>query len=543
MLFLISAAISLEVTEPKSLPLLPAFALIVTVFPSNLAASSFAALISSCLWCAAASSRFLSSFKAVLSASIANNQFAIKNGEKIEKKNVKYYIYDNKDIISNKNINHYYKRFETELEEYYNNKEDFLPLDIKPADIINSGKIDFNSSDFYIQLHKDIVNTKKNDINYVIVSFGNDTENIDMAEKLVVKMHEWDVEKQTKVFVRVVNSNCVEYESNIRKIILYDESDEIQKVKFGEEIINYKKVNKLEVKENLYYTFGEEDKMLYDVKKLFKDKAMTIARNRHAIYYAEKVNISNIDEEFINKAYSSWYNKTQIQRDSNYYAYLNIRTKLNLLGYDYIDKDMYDEKKHIKVDFRDFEKVYFKNSDVYKVASKEVSFENVKYDINKYSFQLDPRDCVRTHIAMQEHLRWNAYTISMGVIPSSINKIISSLDDGRDYLIKRKHNCLTTFEGLKKLRSILAIKYYIKALILKENENIDNDTATKSSCVLLSKYFEKYKAIFEGKDVDEKLKKKCLLDADYINYDFEIMDSLEWLLDISGYCLIKKKDN
>ncbi len=495
----------------------------------------------------------------ILSVSIANNQFAIKNCEKIEKKNVKYYIYDNKEIRSNKNINHYYKRFETELEEFYANKEDFLPLDIEPADIINSGKIDFDSLDFYVQLHKDIANTKKNDINYVIVSFGNDTENIDMAEKLVVKMHEWDVSDQTQVFVRVTNSKCVENISSIRKINLYDESDEIQEIKFGKERINLKKLIKFETKEDLYYTFGEEDRVLYDIKKIFNDQEMKIAKNRNAIYYSEKANVSNIDEEFINKAYSSWYDKSQIQRDSNYYAYLNIRTKLNLLGYDYIDNKLFNEKKHTKVDFSEFEKKYFKNSEVVNVASKTVCFGGDKYDICKYDFQFDPKDCVRTNIAMQEHLRWNAYTISMGVIPSSISEIISSTDDGRDYIIKRKHNCLTTFDGLKKLRSILAVKYFVKNLIIKNNPNIDDVSAKKLSCDLLMNDFEKYEKLFKSENKDEKykeffknedyvieleeLKKKCLLDADYINYDFEIMDSLKWLLDVSGYCLIKKKEN
>ena len=51
----------------------------------------------------------------------------------------------------------------------------------------------------------------------------------------------------------------------------------------------------------------------------------------------------------------------------------------------------------------------------------------------------------------------------------------------------------------------------------------------------------KYEKIFD--DVkDKKLKNKYLADADYIKYDFEIMDSLKWLLDVSGYCLIKKND-
>ena len=75
------------------------------------------------------------------------------------------------NINCNKNFNHYYYRLENEENYYKGREEEFLPLDVKPAEIItpqDSGNtIDINDPKFYQYLHQDINNTKENDINYI----------------------------------------------------------------------------------------------------------------------------------------------------------------------------------------------------------------------------------------------------------------------------------------------------------------------------------------------------------------------------------------
>ena len=122
---------------------------------------------------------------------------------------------------------------------------------------------------------------------------------------------------------------------------------------------------------------------------------------------------------------------------------------------------------------------YFENSNV----KKDFDFTFYDKDNNpivktifKTSLEFPP--CVRTYMAMQEHLRWNAYTISMGVIPSTVKEIIETRSNGKDYLICRKHGNITTFDGLLKFDKIVAIKNYIKDQISnkwkEENKNIEN---------------------------------------------------------------------
>ena len=104
-------------------------------------------------------------------------------------------------------------------------------------------------------------------------------------------------------------------------------------------------------------------------------------------------------------------------------------------------------------------------------------------------------------MAELEHFRWNSFMISKGMIPSSINQILTEkivkkgkevYSNGKNYY-DRRHGNLTTFDGLVEFRKILASR----------------------------------------DDLDEKV-------YDVIKYDYQILDDAYWLLDSCGFEIFKK---
>ena len=130
--------------------------------------------------------------------SVANNQFLCEKDGKIQLKKVNYHIFDKERAENNKNLNHSYYRYKSELADM--KAEDYLPLPSLPAEEIFY-RTDINDREFYTQLRAVVTKSKK-DANFVIISFGDDLENIDLAQKLVEKRREWDIENLV-IFVRV----------------------------------------------------------------------------------------------------------------------------------------------------------------------------------------------------------------------------------------------------------------------------------------------------------------------------------------------------
>ena len=498
--------------------------------------------------------------KQILLASVANNQFiTLKDGVPTTKL-VNYYVYNSRDN-DGKNMNHYYYRLEND-EHYFEGREDeFLsnPKETKPANIIARNKIDVEHKDFYQIFKDDISKTNKKDINYIIISVSQETENIDLAEKIVSKINEWDVDENTYVFVRAIDSSLEE------QIEDKDAEDEKElKISETEYCINGIKISgktkKNVSKKKKYYFFGEEDQIVYNFKNILSEELESIARKRDMIYkiegmasekytkkvteevvipYEEQIGLS----EAIRK---SWYTKlSQIQRDSNLYAVLSIRSKLQLLGFDVVknnEKELLNEKKYREVKLKEFYDYYFNKSN----AKKKFDFTFTDVNGNEitktiYHTSLEFPPCIRTYMGMQEHLRWSAYTISMGVIPSTIKEIIETPTNGKDYLICRKHGNITTFEGLLKFDKIVAVKNYIKDQIkeqlLEENKSIDENELTLICQNIFENDFEKCEYIFD--QLPEEVKDMYLKNADVIKYDYQLLDDLEALLALCNYRLVR----
>ena len=106
-------------------------------------------------------------------------------------------------------------------------------------------------------------------------------------------------------------------------------------------------------------------------------------------------------------------------------------------------------------------------------------------------------------MAVHEHLRWNSFMISKGFIPSTREQILNETytdekgrvrhTDGKSFATRR-HGNLTTFDGLVEFRRMTA----------------------------------------ERDRTDEAVKDK-------IKYDYQLLDDAWWLLDRSGFAIVKRE--
>ena len=352
----------------------------------------------------------------VLLTSIANNQFASldENGNVVERP-VKYSVFSRTKMkTTEKNINHTYFRYAVERTEMLSKEVEYLSLPSLPADV-DFVPVDVNDHDFYAKVKGALApkDTDRKVFNQIIVAYGTDIENVDIAEKLSVRVKEWGLDGATKVFVKV-------------------RSDDLANKIVKEE---YKEICEL-------ITFASEKEIVYNVKNIISENFESMARDRHLAYaVCDALQDGRNEQEAKAKALKKWYNWAQPQRDANVYGVLSLRMKLNLMGYDY-EKGTSDAK--INKEF--MEKYTFGDEIRYKegaVGGKKL----IIYDNNFVKGSL------RERMAIQEHQRWNAYMITQGVVPSS--KAQMEKEGGKN-LELRRHGCLTTFEGLIEYRQIMA---------------------------------------------------------------------------------------
>ena len=187
-------------------------------------------------------------------------------------------------------------------------------------------------------------------------------------------------------------------------------------------------------------------------------------------------------EEEVNK---KWFIKmTQWERDSSLYGCLSLKSKLNLMGLDYCRETDNDLPK---MEEQEYLNIYAKDD------LPDTSAYNVKVKgKNIINYTLNFPSSKRKNLAILEHLRWNSFMISRGFIPATRTQILTEDRNGKNYALRR-HGNLTTFEGLKEFRTMVA-----------------NRTG------------------------------KGELDADVIRYDYQILDDAYWLLNENKYKIIRK---
>lgn len=398
--------------------------------------------------------------------SVENNQFLTIDEGRLGHKKVDYFIYDKKDSDNDKDLNHNYYRY---TKEFRGDKDlvesDYLPLPDNPANVWFE-KVDINDTSFYGKI-KDNLTAEEGHIavNNVIIAFGSDLDNLDLAEKVAVKLREWGFDEDTKVFVKIRNDD------------LYDSVLQNDYEKNGEFIV-----------------FGGERRTVYNVDKIVNHEIDLLARRRHVCYETEYAEVGASAETIEKNAMETWYGEyAQYKRESNVYACMSIRLKLNLLGYDYADVNSKEEDAT-----EEFFKAYQKDDEIVYQLDKSGKIKTLQdkeqVDYGDCNFK---RNTIRNNFAVQEHERWNAYMICCGFIPASKAEIESYLLKGnKDDFEKsfRKHGNLTTFDGLIDFREL------------------------------------------KGKVVGKK-PEKC----DVIKYDYQILDDVKWLLKKRGCKVIKAK--
>lgn len=365
--------------------------------------------------------------------SVANNQFLKLDRDGRESlKQVKYHIFDRVKAENNRNLNHGYYRYRNEFftgetlrrlcadslcddasgNEYTSpvsypyadadiakDRSDYLPLPMLPAEEYYH-HLDINDPLFYRTIQR-ILRKSGKDMNYIVIAFGSDLENIDLAGKIVEMERECGLDNAC-VFVRVRNGSPS---------------------------------SAIFSRENRCFAFGDEKSVVYDLENIKCSGVMKMALARNRVYEFAK------SQKEIDAKYKWYVERTQIERDSNFYAILSLRSKLHMMGMDCVDlRNASDaERKDLRtVGKSEFFRVYAKDDVVCEDGSGRV-----KYPEDPALFVRSPR---RT-MAIQEHYRWNSYMITQGIVPSTIEQIRSDGHDGKNYA-ERRHGNLTTYEGL-----------------------------------------------------------------------------------------------
>lgn len=399
--------------------------------------------------------------------SVANNQFltASESGGDPVLKQVNYLIFDKQRSENNKNMNHSYYRFRNEMMAV--DHADYLEFPEIPAQEIYY-KLDVNDVHFYARIREKAMRNPK-DVNYVIIAFGTDLENMDMAQKLVEKRREWGIDNLV-IFVKVRKWTQ-------RQTLLEDEG---------------------------CYFIANEKEVVYNIEEVTGDRIYRMAHMRNEIYDIEydvtHSHVKELTEEEIaqKKAQSDkrWYTaKSQLERESNVYASLSLRSKLHLMGLDYCPIDSEDKREALT------EEEYLTRY----AGDDQPDFDHYKCTADGKRivyYTLDFKDSRRKNMAIHEHQRWNSFMISKGIVPASKSQILREMvekdgalvhSNGRNYRLRR-HGNLTTFNGLVDFRRMIA----------------------------------------QRDGVDE-------LEADVIKYDYQLLDDAYWILTKSGQKIVKKQ--
>lgn len=418
----------------------------------------------------------------LFSISVANNQFLTEKDGKVDLLPVSYAIYDKIDSKNDKNLNHSYNRYKLEFLNVIKDRNEYFDIVDEPAKV-SFNILDINDLNFY-NCVKENLTPKEGNIaqNQIIIAFGDDLQNLDLAEKFSIKLLEWGLGDCTKLYVKIKNHSLaegvlVDYRKEKGIIAFGDESETVYNVN---QIVNEKAEKMAKCRHYIYSVLRaqqEEDKKKEAIAQLAKESSVADTTDNQNT--ATEIAIAREDEKlFLAKADTIWFEGNDyIRRVSNTYACLSIRLKLNLLGYDYCDLE--DERKDASKEF--LEKYQEGDPIVY----------NKKYhDIVEYPVDFI-ENTKRNNLAKQEHQRWNAYMITCGSIPSSKTQV---KEEGRAKNEKqRRHANIATYDGLIEYRKFMA-----------------------------------------------ELENKSEKDTDIIKYDYQLMDDVVWILGKNGYKIVKK---
>ena len=159
-----------------------------------------------------------------------------------------------------------------------------------------------------------------------------------------------------------------------------------------------------------------------------------------------------------------WYLIQESKKDSNRLKVLNMRVMAGFLGMDIVDAA--DERQAADNEY--LERYGLTDDEVGKIMALDVKGDKnnrLKYVVRSKG---KAADTARNNLARLEHLRWNASYVANGWTKKPIGLVGSQgtedvlkkyfspertqFDLGRSNTLTKQHACITTFEGLEKLR-------------------------------------------------------------------------------------------
>jgi len=295
---------------------------------------------------------------------------------------------------------------------------EYLPSPAEKYNIKFKG-INILSDSFYTEIAEKI---KEADFTAVYIALGDDAKDVETACEIRQILNEYGIPlKKVRLFAKVSKNTALNSDlviNNVRNINARIET-------FGAEENIYSKEN----------VVGE-----------------TIEE------YAKKVsNIRGL----------TWELLSETERDSNRQVAINLRTKLQLLGFDLADAET---NKAQVVGEDEYAQAYGsadeKIADIIKNKDKLKYLVRRSYIDENFKGNPDPvLDTARNNLARLEHLRWDTFNLVAGWTKKPLDKIgaervdrIGTDDTGRKNEFTKQHACITTFEGLIALRKLQAQK-------------------------------------------------------------------------------------
>lgn len=355
--------------------------------------------------------------------SFSTNQFIVRRDHRLpELKTVRYHIFDQREEADHdKNLNHSLFRYMEDFEELINSgklkEEDYLELPPKPEDPVLY-EMSIDSEDFYDQIWE-ICTANPKSVNYLLIAFGDDFDNIDLAQRIADKKLEWGL-SNLYIFVKVRNGQ-------------------------NGEVADY--LNGDTTKP--YISFGNED---FTMDQVIHNEIEEMAyKRKRATLNTESADdpLKELNKDTVRVLYN-WYATDQITRRSSIYNILALRMKLQLLGLDYVRKE--DANKIPLLSEDAYFEIYAEGCKL-EETKKPDSYRGARMSYNRKTSREDYISYLpRRNLAVQEHYRWNAFMIRSGFIPATRAQIREG--KYRSYKGARFHANLCSFAALFEFRQL-----------------------------------------------------------------------------------------
>ena len=344
-------------------------------------------------------------------------------------KKIHYYLVDPKDpetVPLRETDLRYETEFLPDIRSGRLNSRDYLPLPDSPASVQRL-QMDINSSAFH-DFFRSLVTSPGKAVHQVIISVGDDLENIRLAQKIETEKREWGV-AHMDVFALVRDSRM--------------ESDE------GGPGLPH------------FVSFGDQARDLFHLRMILHNPIIDMAHRRHTMYTMESFERNAVyreDGDLETHAQFTWYTMDPRKQISSLFSVLSLSFKLGLMGMYCRDARIAsssppaDHHARELVSNESYMKFYAKGDHPVFSGKRSEGMDLISYTGTDTEDDFR-RNILRRNLTVQEHYRWNAYMMSQGFVPASRTQMKEKTRS--DYSL-RVHGNLTSFEGLFEYRRMMA---------------------------------------------------------------------------------------